>query len=132
MPQAKVTQQRHPDSAIAHWEQEATIDISASAQSILSTGLRQRTLSDLILKLPHGAAAAIRVWARTDPVVRTAQIRVDEQGIRILIDAFSQRLDKPTTGQLAELFIDVMVGEQLRQRPFSAQRVRGRFAIWPN
>lgn len=110
---------------LADWEQEATININATAKCIQSTGLRQRTLSDLILKLPHDAEAAIWVWVRTDPVVRAAHERVDEQRICIIVDAFSERLDAATAGHLAELFVDVMVGEQMRQRPVSAQRVRG-------
>jgi len=108
---------------LENWERETTLNITEISARIKDPKQRHRIVHGLIHRLPHDAEGAIRVWARTDPLVRTVQMRVDEERIGLMNDAFGMVLPPADARQLAELHHLVLVSCQMLERPVSTKRM---------
>ncbi len=63
------------------------------------------------LSLPHGAEAAVRAWSSVDPMVRTAQEKVDRERFEVLRDSALEILGNARQAQLfANWAVYLLVG----------------------
>lgn len=108
---------------LENWERETTLNVTEVAARIKEPKQRHRLLSALIHSFPHDAEGAIRVWARTDTLVRTVQMRVDEERVALIYDAFCMVLPPAEARQLSELHHLVLVSCQMIERPVSTKRM---------
>lgn len=74
----------YTQALVAHWTQEKTTEIIDAARSETDPRRRIDNLVEQGLALPHGAEAAIRVWASIDPTVGEVQVSVDQQRFDIM------------------------------------------------
>jgi AcrR family transcriptional regulator len=96
---------------VSHWQEGMTVKVVEAVQA--ETDPRQR-IDSLIragLLLPHGAEAAIRVWAAIDPQVRPVQASVDRQRFNALYVSALEILGSARQAQLfAAWAVYVLVG----------------------
>lgn len=112
------------ESLLEHWERESTLNAMEIASRLEDPASRRRLIASLISTIPHDAEGAIRVWARSDPVVRAVQDRVDEERISMLTELFALHLTANQARLLAELHHAVLVSAQVLDRPVSLPRLR--------
>lgn len=72
---------------LEHWLTERTTQVVELAQQHEDPIEQLNTLFQFALDLPHRAEAAIRVWSKVDPHVRSVQEAVDAQRLTVVLQA---------------------------------------------
>ena len=85
---------------VAHWREGMTVKVVEAVQAEPDARQRIDKLIRAGLLLPHGAEAAIRVWAAIDPEVRTVQAAVDRQRFDALYVSALEILRSPRKAHL--------------------------------
>lgn len=70
-----------------HWHTERTTQLVQVAEQLHDPVDQLETLLQFSLELPHRAEAAIRVWSKVAPEVRTVQEAVDNQRLDVVLRA---------------------------------------------
>lgn len=106
---------------VAHWQEGMTVRVVEAVQSEPDPRQRIDSLIRAGLLLPHGAEAAIRVWAAIDPEVRTVQADVDRQRFDALYVSALELLRVPRQAQLfAAWAVYLLVGYEQTLLPADA------------
>lgn len=116
------------ESLLAYWETEHSERLIAISKAQPDPTLRINTLTDVAVHLPHAPEAAIRAWARSNPVVADAVARVDRRRERHLVDAITALgIDRARARVLTRMAMNLLVGIQTREQPVDLKRVRQMF-----
>lgn len=95
---------------VAHWQKGMSVRLE-SARVEPDPRHRLDRMIKGALTLPHGAEAAIRVWASIDPQVRTAQAAVDRLRFDAVFESALQVLDNRRQAEMfAAWSIYLLVG----------------------
>ncbi|MGV9668166.1 TetR/AcrR family transcriptional regulator [Nocardia niigatensis] len=78
---------------LEHWQAERTTQLVEAAQQHRDPLAQLDALLRFALALPHRAEAAIRVWSKVDPEVRSIQDAVDAQRLEVVAHAARAILD---------------------------------------
>ena len=103
---------------VAHWRAGMTCRIVESVQAETGSATRIDRLIQAALTLPHGAEAAIRVWSRVDPQVRSVQAAVDRQRFDIMYESAFEILREHAAGGVVRGVGGVRAGRLRAGRSF--------------
>jgi AcrR family transcriptional regulator len=117
------------EALLTYWEQVSAVQVAEMASRVDDPHARSGLLRNMGLVVNHDAEAAIRVWARSEPVAEQVQERVDKSRIEVLTDLIALRLPRPDARRLAELAHVTIVGTQMTSRPFSHQVMLRQFKL---
>ena len=105
------------EALLNYWEEVSTIEVAEMASRTEDPAQRYGFLRKMTTAINHDAEAAIRVWARSEPVAQAVQERVDKARIAVVADVIAQKLPRPDARRLAELTHSLLVGTQMTSRP---------------
>jgi AcrR family transcriptional regulator len=98
------------DQLLDHWHKEKTTDLATFARAQAGAEDQLEALIEASCRLPHTAEAAIRVWARIDPRVRTHQEAVDAEREAIVREAFTQLVGAEEAVRYAQAGMYLLIG----------------------
>ncbi len=110
------------EALLTHWEQTSTVRVAEMASRIDDPAARSGLLHKMAMAVNLDAEAAIRVWARSEPIAQQVQERVDQARITVVTDLIALQLPRSEARRLAELTHAVLVGIQLTAPTKTARR----------
>lgn len=106
------------DRLLEYWEQRWTIEPFSLVSSLDDEEEQNRERVLLAQQVPHGAEAAIRIWASVNAQVAKAQARVDRMRREVVArDIAALGLAPQDASVFADLAVSAFVGMQLLDRP---------------
>jgi AcrR family transcriptional regulator len=109
---------------LEYWEQRWTIEPFNLVSSLDGEEEQNRERVLMAQQVPHGAEAAIRMWASANPQVAKAQRRVDRKRREVVArDIEALGLGPEEASVLADIAVSAFVGMQLLHRPVDPNRM---------
>lgn len=114
---------------LAFWEQDRTQRLISASDAEPDPKARAALLTEIALRLPHAAEAALRAWGRGNPEVRAVVERVDRARERHLAESMRLfGLSAERAELRARIAMAVLVGTQQREHPVDIERLRAMLA----
>jgi AcrR family transcriptional regulator len=106
------------DGLLAYWATEHATRLIDLSESVSDPDERFELLHGIAVSLPHGAEAAIRAWAWSNPTVAAVQHQVDEARLAHLARAGEAvGLDATRARLMATMSLSLLIGLQQLHRP---------------